>query len=293
MSLVAAATVSTGGFGPLAGLPLPVQAVVALLALDLLWYGYHRAAHTFSRLWRVHGVHHSPSQLYVLMHPVFHPLDLLVSRFAIALIVFKFSGMRPDAAFIALVVLGLQTTVSQNTARMGLSFQATYTFSKSIDDTSAVPGGISGNPGVILQTLPQDPFNPRGDKGPSTFDVTHVFTLSLIQSLPLDRVRFLQPLGKTLTKGWQFLDITTLTTGPPFTVYSGVQQTGAGGAGATDRPDLLAMPNFSTGRTVREDSLPCLKVTVLEQALPRGQSRDRQACPGREVDIAWERREVA
>jgi sterol desaturase/sphingolipid hydroxylase (fatty acid hydroxylase superfamily) len=86
VSLVAAATVTTGGFGPLAELPLPVQAVVALLALDLLWYAYHRAAHTFSRLWRVHGVHHSPSQLYVLMHPVFHPLDLLVSRFAIALI---------------------------------------------------------------------------------------------------------------------------------------------------------------------------------------------------------------
>jgi len=147
----------------------------------------------------------------------------------------------------------LQTSVSQNTARMGLSFQGTYTFSKSIDDTSAVPGGISGNPGVILQTLPQDPFNPRGDKGPSTFDVTHVFTLSLIQSLPLDRIRFLQPLGKTLTKGWQVLDITTLTTGPPFTVFSGEQQTGAGGAGGTDRPDLLAMPNFSTSRAVRED----------------------------------------
>jgi hypothetical protein len=147
----------------------------------------------------------------------------------------------------------LQTSVSQNTARMGLSFQASYTFSKSIDDTSAVPGGISGSPGVILQTLPQDPFNPKADKGPSTFDVTHVFTLSLIQALPLDRVHFLRPLGKTLTEGWQFLDITTLTTGPPFTVYSGVQQTGVGGAGATDRPDLLAMPNFSTGRTVRED----------------------------------------
>src|SRR6266403_1591929 len=147
----------------------------------------------------------------------------------------------------------LQTSVSQSTTRMGLSFQASYTFSKSLDDTSAVPGGISGSPGVILQTLPQDPLNSNADKGPSTFDVTHVFTLSLIQSLPLDRVRFLQPLGKTLTKGWQFLDITTLTTGPPFTVYSGVQQTGAGGAGGTDRPDLLAMPNFSTRRTVRED----------------------------------------
>jgi len=97
---------------------------------------------------------------------------------------------------------------------------------------------------VILQTLPQDPFNPRGDKGPSTFDVTHVFTLSLIQSLPLDRVRFLlSHWGKTLTKGWQFLDITTLTTGPPFTVYSGVQQTGAG-AGGTDRPESTRHAEF-------------------------------------------------
>jgi hypothetical protein len=146
----------------------------------------------------------------------------------------------------------LQTSVSQTTTRMGLSFQASYTFSKSLDDTSAVPGGISGSPGVILQTLPQDSRNPNADKGPSTFDVTHVFTLSLIQSLPLERVRFLQPLGKTLTKGWQFLNITTLTSGPPFTVYSGVQQTGAG-AGGTDRPDLLAFPNFSTSRNVRED----------------------------------------
>src|SRR5438477_1052053 len=146
----------------------------------------------------------------------------------------------------------LQTSVSQNNSRAGLSFQASYTFSKSIDDTSAVPGGISGSSGVILQTLPQDPRNPSADKGPSTFDVTHVFTLSLIQSLPLERVGFLQPLGKKLTKGWQVLNITTLTSGPPFTVYSGVQQTGAG-LGGTDRPDLLAMPIFSTSRAVRED----------------------------------------
>jgi hypothetical protein len=105
---------------------------------------------------------------------------------------------------------------------------------------------------VILQTLPQNPFNWEADRGPSTFDVTHVFTLSLIQRLPLERVGFLRPLGKTVTKGWQVLNITTLTTGPPFTVYSGVQQTGAG-AGGTDRPDLVSTPSFSTNRTVRED----------------------------------------
>ena len=146
----------------------------------------------------------------------------------------------------------LQTSASQNMPRMGLSFQASYTLSKSIDDTSAVPGGISGTPGVVLQTLPQDPFHPEKDKGPSTFDVTHVFAVSLIQRLPLERVRLFQPLGKTLTRGWQFLDITTLTSGSPFSVYSGIQQTGVGVDG-TDRPDPMSLPVFSTSRSVRED----------------------------------------
>ncbi|NUR61632.1 MAG: sterol desaturase family protein [Catenulispora sp.] len=112
VSLTAAATVRSGGFGVLARAPLAAQAVFALLALDLLWYGYHRAAHTFGRMWRVHALHHAPSQLYVLMHQVFHPLDLLVSRFVISLLVFRFTGIEPDAAFAAVAVLGLQQTVS-------------------------------------------------------------------------------------------------------------------------------------------------------------------------------------
>ena len=112
VSLTAAATVHRTGFGPLARLPLGVQAVVALLALDLLWYAYHRTAHALPRLWRAHGVHHSPSQVYVLMHPVFHPIDLLASRFVISLVVFRLTGLSADAAFIALAVLGLQQTIS-------------------------------------------------------------------------------------------------------------------------------------------------------------------------------------
>jgi hypothetical protein len=146
----------------------------------------------------------------------------------------------------------LQASLSKNSARLGLGLQASYTYSKSLDDTSSVLGGLFGSTGVVLQTLPQDPWNPGADKGPSTFDVTHVFTASVIQLLPLDRVGFLRPLGRTLTRGWQFLNITTLMTGPPFSVYSGVQQTGVGTTGA-DRPDLVAQPHFSTSRTVRED----------------------------------------
>jgi hypothetical protein len=146
----------------------------------------------------------------------------------------------------------LQTGVSGNFSHIGLSFAASYTYSKSIDDTSTVLGGIPAASSSILQAMAQNPLDERGEKGPSVFDLTHVFSVSLFQSLPFDRVSFLQPVSKYVTSGWQLLNITTVTSGPPFTVFSGIQQTDAG-AGGTDRPDLLTMPDFSTNRTRRED----------------------------------------
>jgi Carboxypeptidase regulatory-like domain len=146
----------------------------------------------------------------------------------------------------------LQTSLAKNSPRMGLGLQASYTYSKSIDDTSSVLGGLLGATGTILQTQPQNPWDPSAEKGPSTFDVTHVFNVSVIQLLPFDRMGFLNPLGKTVTKGWQFLNITTMTTGSPFSVYSGIQQTGAGSGGA-DRPDQVAQPHLSTSRELRDD----------------------------------------
>jgi hypothetical protein len=146
----------------------------------------------------------------------------------------------------------LQASVSKSSPRAGLGLQGSYTYSKSIDDTSAVLGGLLGTAGVVLQALPQNPWDPQAEKGPSTFDTTHAFNLSVIQMLPLDRIALLRPLGKPLTRGWQFLNITSLTTGSPFSVYSGIQQTGAGVAGA-DRPDQVGQPHFSTSRGVRED----------------------------------------
>ena len=58
--------------------------------------------------------------------------------------------------------------------------------------------------------------------------------------------------GHTVIAGWQLFGISTLTSGSPFTVYSGVQQTGAGSNNA-DRPDQAGRPDLSTSRTVRED----------------------------------------
>ena len=59
----------------------------------------------------------------------------------------------------------LQASVSKSSLRAGLGFQASYTFSKSMDDTSAVLGGfLSGSSGTILQSAPQDPHNLRAEK---------------------------------------------------------------------------------------------------------------------------------
>ncbi len=146
----------------------------------------------------------------------------------------------------------LQASATKNISDAGLGFQASYTFSKVLDDTSAVLAGFFGQAGTVLQASPQNPWDLRPEKGPATFDVAHVFTLSLFQALPFDRIAALRPLGKPLTSGWQILNITTLMSGSPFSVYSGVQQTGFGQGGA-DRPDQVGQPVFSTDRKVRED----------------------------------------
>ena len=76
--------------------------------------------------------------------------------------------------------------------------------------------------------------------------------MSVIQVLPLERVGFLRPLGKRALAGWQILNITTLTSGSPFSVYSGIQQTGAGSAGRTGRIRSGSRSSL-TRRTIRED----------------------------------------
>ena len=130
----------------------------------------------------------------------------------------------------------LQTSLQGTVAHGGPGVQASYTWSKSIDDVSAVSGGfIAGASGPVALAAPQNPFDTHTEKGPSTFDVTHTFTLSVAQDLQLERVEMLQPVSRLVTKGWELLSISSISSGSPFTVYSGVQQTGAGSNGV-DRP---------------------------------------------------------
>ena len=86
----------------------------------------------------------------------------------------------------------LQTSLSGIVGHRGPGIQAGYTWSKSIDDTSQVISG-TGSTGAASNPLPQNPFDAHPEKGPSAFDVTHSFALSLAQDLQLERVEGLPP----------------------------------------------------------------------------------------------------
>jgi hypothetical protein len=145
----------------------------------------------------------------------------------------------------------LQTSLQGTIVQNGPTIQASYTFSKSLDDTSGLnPNG--NTTGAVSIPFPQNPFNTHPEKGPSAFNVANGFTLSAAQDLQIEKAQFLQSVPRRVTQGWTLLSISTISSGAPFTIYSGIQQTGAGSNGV-DRPDQVGIPHLSTARKVRQD----------------------------------------
>ncbi len=148
----------------------------------------------------------------------------------------------------------LQTSLSGTVKHGGPGLQAGYTWSKSLDDVSAVIGG-TGSTGALTLPYPQDPFDTHLEKGPSSFDVAHAFSVSAAQDLHLQQLGSQRGRVRKYTGGWELLSISSITSGAPFTVYSGIQQTGAGTVGG-DRPDQIGKPDLSTAHSTtrpRED----------------------------------------
>jgi hypothetical protein len=85
----------------------------------------------------------------------------------------------------------------------GLQFNASYTFSKSIDYNSQSSQGVTV----------QDSYNLRGDRGLSDFDVRHRFVISGLYELPFK--------GNQFKEGWQLSFIEQSQTGNPVTLLAG------------------------------------------------------------------------
>ena len=103
--------------GVMTGQPLWLQVVCGLLVFELLQYTVHRSMHLSGGpvtrfLWRTHAIHHLPQQLYLIMHIVFHPLNLVIVRLIVQLSPVWLLGFDPMAVFLYGSIIGLHGTIS-------------------------------------------------------------------------------------------------------------------------------------------------------------------------------------
>ncbi len=133
----------------------------------------------------------------------------------------------------------------------GISFLASYTYSKSIDDSSTFNlSGSASKPLAGENDLAQNPFDVNAERGRSLFDSRHRFVLSYQWSLPWWR----QPKGwyQQVLGNWQVNGIVTAMTGTPFTVYDGNDFSVQGSAPEvtgffSNRPNVVAGQNPNAG----------------------------------------------
>ena len=152
----------------------------------------------------------------------------------------------------------LETSLRQRFSH-GLSFLASYTWSKSIDDASSFNmTGSAAKPVAGENDLAQDPFNLAAERGRSLFDARHRFVLSYEWDLPFFRSSH-SWYGSALG-GWQLNGIATVMSGTPFTVFDSNDFSVQGSAPeitgfASNRPNLVPGQNPNSGPHSRTDWL--------------------------------------
>lgn len=134
-------------------------------------------------------------------------------------------------------------------ASKGLTWIASYSFSKAISDATGFTGGGSFDTGSRIQ----DTFNKKADKGLASIDHRQRLSIASIYELPFGPGKsFLSGGSKVVGKvvgGWVLNGIYTYQTGLPMTVKFNGDVFGSGTDNA--RPDMVCNPNLDGGsRTV-------------------------------------------
>lgn len=102
--------------GVITNMPVVAELVVLCVVFEFFQYWYHRLSHEGTGrwgawLWKVHAPHHLPDKVYLLMHPVGHPLNLVASL-ALVQLPLVVLGARPESIFLFNALVGLQGLVS-------------------------------------------------------------------------------------------------------------------------------------------------------------------------------------
>ncbi|MBV8807634.1 MAG: carboxypeptidase regulatory-like domain-containing protein [Acidobacteriaceae bacterium] len=111
----------------------------------------------------------------------------------------------------------LQFQLRKLSVEHGIQFQAAYTYSKTIDNSSTV---WNGNNAANSGTQPNNPLCYSCEKSRSGFDFPQRFIMNFQYTVPMDKWQFLDAVPKRITGGWQVMSIISAQSGFPFTVNS-------------------------------------------------------------------------
>jgi hypothetical protein len=130
----------------------------------------------------------------------------------------------------------LQVDLNSQIAR-DLQVRAYYTFSRTIDPTTA------GNGGGDLGNVSNPYLGWRYDNGPSGYDRTNLAAINFIYDIPVFRNNSSRLVKSTLG-GWQISGIVTAASGLPLNIGLSGNQSGNGLPNATNRPNLTGSVSY-------------------------------------------------
>ncbi len=124
----------------------------------------------------------------------------------------------------------------------GFGYTIAYTWSKTLDEGGDGYFGVEGG-------VPEDPYNPKGSRGPASFDIPQILTANMIYELPFGT-------GKRFSTGnrvadyvignWQVNGIFSARSGQHLNITAAGDIANTGNAGTYERADLVGNP-FQSG----------------------------------------------
>lgn len=121
----------------------------------------------------------------------------------------------------------------------GLGYTFAYTWSKTLDEGGDGYFGVEGG-------VPEDPYNPKGSRGPASFNIPQILSANAIYELPIGT-------GKQFSTGsrwadyvigdWQLNGILSIRTGQNFNVMASGDIANTGNGSTYERANLVGDPH--------------------------------------------------
>jgi hypothetical protein len=134
----------------------------------------------------------------------------------------------------------LETSLQGKSRVTGLSYLVSYTWSKGLNF------GTDGWYGIGTTSI-QNPYNPKGDRSVSGYDLPHVFTAGWVWAVPIGKGGYStgNRISDYVLGNWQITGIATLDSGRVFTVYDAGDIANTGNFnffGGYERPNQVGNP---------------------------------------------------